>query len=134
MKRFLLTVLFSIFVMAIWAPLASAATVVGAPDPLSGVPIWVMLLGAVTPLLTYVLNHYAPWASERVKAVAHVVVAALVGALYKLASTDSVDFSHQATWKYMAGAVAAALFAHKVLYAPGTINTLFKGGSNAHKK
>lgn len=95
---------------------------------------WTFMLGAVTPLCGYVLNHWAPWASEQAKAVVHVVVAAAVGALYKLASTGGVDFSHAATWKYVGAAVVAALMAHKWLYVPGQINVRLGGGSNAKRR
>lgn len=95
---------------------------------------WVALLGAVTPLVSYALNKYAPWADERVKGIVHVVLAAVVGALYKLVSTGGLDFSRAATWQYIGTAVLAALVAHKIFYAPSGLNVTFGAGQNATRR
>jgi len=102
----------------------------GSQELLSRDQTWVVLLGAVTPLLMYVVNHYAPWVSEKAKAVAQVAAAALVGALWQLHTQGSLDFGSAATLQYALTAVVSALVAHGMLYAPGGINTALKAGSN----
>ncbi len=67
----------------IMAPAAMASSV--PPDsPTLVLPndqVWVMLIGSLVPMATYLLNHYGPQLSEQVKGVVQVVAASIAGAL-----------------------------------------------------
>jgi hypothetical protein len=89
---------------------------------LSNTQTWVILIGAIVPLGGYILNRFAPWTSETVKATVQVLLAAVAGALYTALDT-SVFGWNGATLELVLSAVAAALFAHNLLYRPGKINT-----------
>ena len=103
-----------------------------APNPTLLLPtaqIVLVVLGALVPLVTYVLNHYAPWASEQIKAIVVVVVAAVVAGVYQ-AIQDGHSLDKQ-TLQYVITAVVAALGAHHWLYKPAGISEKLGGGSNA---
>lgn len=103
------------------------------PSPdlaLSSDQTWVALTGALVPLLMYVINHYAPWVSEKAKAIAQVAAAALVGALWQLHSNGSLDLGSAETLQFSLTAVVSALVAHGLLYAPGGINKALLAGTN----
>ncbi len=90
---------------------------------------WVLLIGALVPLVTYVLNHVGPWISEPVKAGVTVVVAAVAGGLYTALATSSFGWN-AATLQMVLTAVVAALGAHHWLWKPSGISTKLGGGSN----
>ena len=70
-------------------PATFAAILLAVSTALVPVPqVWVLLLGALTPLVTYVLNHFAPWAGEAVKATVLAVVAVVVFLMLRLATGD----------------------------------------------
>lgn len=89
----------------------------------------VLAIGALVPLVTYVLNHYAPWADEKVKTVVLVVVAAVAGGLYQALEVGDLGLNAK-TLSYVLSAVFAAALAHNWIYRPGTINTALGGGTN----
>lgn len=92
---------------------------------------WILLIGALVPLPVYLLNKYAPWASEQFKSIVHVVLAAAAGVIYVAASNGpSVDFDAH-TFEAMLTAVVGALGAHAWLWKPGGISTQLGGGQNA---
>jgi hypothetical protein len=105
---------------------ALAAGTVLAPVP----QLWVLILGGLTPLAVYVLNHYAPWATEPVKALVLALVAAIVGALYAAIETSVFGFN-DATLQLVVSAVAAAFGAPLVIFKPAGISTVLGGGTNA---
>lgn len=94
--------------------------------------LWVLILGALVPAVTYVLNHYAPWATEPVKATVLAVVAAAVGAAYVAIETRAFGLN-EATLQLVLTAVLGAFGAHLLIWKPSTISAKLGGGSNAHE-
>jgi hypothetical protein len=92
--------------------------------------LWVILIGSIVPLGGYVLNKIGPWASESVKGIVQVVLAAVAGALYTAIDTSVLGFN-QTTVSLVFSAVAAALLAHNFLWKPAKINTLL--GAKEHQ-
>lgn len=88
-----------------------------------------LVIGGLVPLVTYVLNHYAPWVSEPVKALVLVVVAAVAGGVYQAIEAGQVGFNGT-TLQFVFTAVVAALSAHKLLWRPAAISAKLGGGSN----
>jgi hypothetical protein len=90
----------------------------------------VMAIGTLVPLVTYVLNHYAPWVDEKVKGVVTVVVAAIAAGLYQAIELN--DFgANDHTLQLVLSAIVAALTAHHWFYRPSGINVALGGGTNA---
>lgn len=110
---------------------ASAATVHSNPSlALQSKQVWTLVIGALVPLATYVLNYLGPWASEKVKAAVLVIVAAIAGGLYTALATSSFGFN-SATLQMVITSVIAALAAHHTLWKPAGISTALGGGRNA---
>ena len=110
---------------------ASAASVHPSPVlALQSKQTWALLIGALVPLATYVLNHVGPWVSEPVKAGVTVVASAAAGAAYTALSTNSFGWN-SATLQMILTAVVSALGAHQFLWKPSGISTKLGGGSNA---
>lgn len=91
---------------------------------------WTLLVGALVPAVTYVINHYAPWVSEEVKGIVLLLLSAATGAVIKLIATGGVDFTTAATWQYILFAVVAAFAAHFGFYKATNISTRLGAGSN----
>lgn len=83
--------------------------------------IIILVIGSLVPLVSYVLNKYLPTTSESVKALVHVVVAAIAGALYTAVDTSVFGFNN-VTLQLIVTAVVGALAAHKLLWKPAKIN------------
>lgn len=92
--------------------------------------LWVLLIGSLVPLVTYVLNHVGPWLSEPVKAFVLVLASAIAGGLYTALSTNVFGWNAE-TAQLVLTAVAAAFAAHHMIWKPSTISTRLGGGSNA---
>jgi hypothetical protein len=92
--------------------------------------VWVLLLGALTPLVSYVLNHYGAWISEPVKAFVLAAVAAIVAALYTAIETSVFGWNN-ATFQLVLGAIVAAFVAHHLLWKPAGISAKLGAGTNA---
>jgi hypothetical protein len=112
-------------------PLAAFATDV-APQPegpvVTGVNIWLVLLGGVSPLVGYVFNHYLPHTNVQLKGVVQTVIAAGVAVFYTAVSSGAgID---NKTLVAVVTAMGAALLAH-FGYRASAINVLFGGGTNA---
>lgn len=116
---------------ALFAPaVASAATAHPTTvNLLSNSQLWVMIFGALTPLATYMLNHFAPWVSEPVKGIVLAVVAAAVGALVTAVHTGVFGWN-QTTLQMLVTAVVAAFSAHLLIWKPTAIAAALGGGSN----
>jgi hypothetical protein len=84
-----------------------------------GFSLWALGVGALVPLVTYVLNRYVP--TEPIRATVLLVVAAIAGALTQLINAGSIGFD-TATLRYVISAVLAALAAHHLLWRPGRVN------------
>lgn len=119
--------------LLLFAPVAAFAAE-GVPSTndelvLSGMQLIALAIGAITPLGGYVLNHYAPWASEPAKAIVQVVLAAAAGALAQLLKAGNLDVDLE-TLEVVGTAVVAALFTHRALWLPAGISTALGGGTN----
>lgn len=126
----------ALYFLTIFPPeLARAATGDTAPQPpgevATGVNLALVLLGMATPLVTYVLNHYAPWASEQAKALVQALVAAAAGAVYQMLSDGNFGWNTQ-TLLAVLTVMASALASH-LGYKVGGINTLLGGGVNHNR-
>lgn len=133
MKRKLWRVLLLAVLALLLVPAVALAV---SPSPtliFTGKQLWVMLLGSLVPLATYVLNHYAPWVREPAKAIVLIVVAAVVGGIYTAIATNNFGFN-TATLEQILSAVVAALVAHKILWLPSGISILLGGGSNIQSR
>lgn len=84
--------------------------------------LWVILIGLIVPLGGYVLNRFAPWVDEPVKAFVQVLLASIAGALYTALETSVFGWNAD-TIQLVLTAVVAALAAHNFLYRPAKINT-----------
>lgn len=84
--------------------------------------LWVLIIGALVPLATYVLNRVGPWVSETVKAAVLVIVAAVAGALYVAIAQPNFGWNVQ-TRELVLTAVVSALAAHGWLWKPAKVNT-----------
>ena len=120
--------LFALLCLLLLPALALAAGTVLTPVP----QIWVLLLGALTPLVTYVINHFAPWLGEAAKATVLAVVAGIVAAIYTAIETNIFGFN-DATLQLVLTAIIAAFGAHALVWRPSGISTKLGGGSNAPK-
>jgi hypothetical protein len=49
---------------------------------------WVLVIGAVVPLLGYWINKVMPWKSEQVKGIVQVILAGIGGVLYTVVFGD----------------------------------------------
>jgi len=121
----------TLLIFFVWAvpALADDTPPSNTTNALSSNQFWVAVLGAIVPLATYLINHYGPQTSEKVKALVLVVVTAIVGGVYTAISTGNFAFDTP-TLQIVGTAVVAALVAHKVLWLPSTVSILLGGGSN----
>jgi hypothetical protein len=92
--------------------------------------LWTLLAGGLVPLATYAVNHAGPWCTEQMKAIVHVVAAAIAGGVAQAIVAGGVGLN-TITLQYVITAVVAALAAHKLLWLPSGISTRLGGGSNA---
>lgn len=126
---FLSTVIFGVGANALGAiPDSGNPTLV-----FSATQTYVLLIGALVPLATYVINHYAPWVSEPAKALFMLVVSATAAGLYQALDVGQIGFNSE-TLQIILSAIMASLTAHKFLYAPAEINRLLKAGTNVQDK
>lgn len=88
-----------------------------------------LIIGAFVPAVTYVLNHYAPWVDEKVKAIVLVVSAAVASGLYQALDGGSIGFNN-VTLQLVVTSIVAALTAHHWFWKPSTISASLGGGSN----
>lgn len=96
---------------------------------LNSTQFYAMLAAAVLQGATYLINHYAPWVSEKAKTVFTVAFAALVGAVVQLIDRGTLAFDTN-TLETIGFAVAAALAAHGFLWKPSTAAVALKAGTN----
>jgi hypothetical protein len=92
--------------------------------------LWTLVIGSLVPLVTYVLNHYAPWVSEPIKGIVLALVAAGASALYTALSTNVIGFNNT-TYQLVISAVIAAFLTHVVVWKPSGISVKLGGGTNA---
>lgn len=107
----------------------------GDPTPVSDGPatnsvnLYLLVLGALVPLVGYVLNHHAPWATEPVKGLVHAGLAAAVGVLYQAVSGSDLGLNDD-TLLAVITAVVAAVLGH-IGWRAANINLALGGGTNA---
>jgi hypothetical protein len=107
-------------------PLAFASGGLGfAPS----IQTWALILGAVTPLFTYVLNHVGPWLSEKTKALVLLVISGAVGAVYTAIETSTFGWN-DSTVQLVLTAILGAFGAHALVWKPSGINSALGGGRN----
>jgi len=93
--------------------------------------LWTLIIGALVPLVTYVLNYVGPWADEKIKAFVLVLASAAAGGLYTALESPNFGWNTQ-TRELVLSAVVAALAAHQWLWKPSTVSTALGGGRNAN--
>ena len=94
----------------------------------TGANLALVLLGMATPLVAYLLNHFAPWASEQAKGVVQAVAAAGVGAVYQALSAGNFGWNTQ-TLLAVLTVMASALASH-IGYRAAGINEFLGAGTN----
>lgn len=110
----------SFVVLLLFNPIAAfASDAVPSGTTALGLSLWGLGVGALVPLVTYVLNRVVP--SEPIRAVVLLVAATAAGALTQLVDAGSVGFD-TATLRYVISAIVAALAAHHFLWKPGLVN------------
>lgn len=110
----------------------------GVPSPnnellLSHDQFWTAVLGAIVPGFMYVANHFAPWCSDRVKAVATLLVSAAVGALFQLLDAGDLDLDTE-TLEVVLTTVFFTFASHIGFWRPSGLNDRLGGGTNASRR
>lgn len=95
------------------------------PDPASTlvlptVQLWTILAGTLVTAVTYVLNKYAPWVGQGVKAIVLVITAAVAAALTQAIDAGNVGFNDQ-TLQLVITSVVAAFGSHLLLWKPSGV-------------
>lgn len=113
-RVFTMVLLCMIGLLWLGATIASAAPQVDQPpgDVVSGLNLVDVLIGLVVPLVGYMLNYFAPWASSQAKAVFQIVLAAGVGAVHQMIGAGDFGWNQQtaiAILTVMGGALAGYL-------------------------
>lgn len=115
--------------LAVWLALPSIAYASTAtPAPTLIFPwqqVWPLVIGAIVPLFTYVLNRVGPWVSEPVKAFVLVAVSALATALYTALATNVIGFNDSTLQLILTG-IAGAFAAHHWLWKPSGVAYLLR--------
>lgn len=125
LARLALLTLFLVLMLPAFALAVGSARVLVLPTQ----QLWTLIIGALVPLVTYVLNHVGPWLTEPAKATVLAVVAAVVTALYAALDT-SVFGWNDATLQLVLSGVLAAFAAHHLVWKPAGISAILGGGSN----
>lgn len=125
MMRSLLLAVFLVLMLPAFAVAVPSARALVLPTT----QLWVLLIGAAVPLVTYVLNHVGPWLSEPVKAFVLALVTVIVTSLYTAVSTNVFGFN-DATLQLVASGVLAAFLAHTLVWKPAGVSTILGGGRN----
>jgi hypothetical protein len=95
------------------------------------VPLYLVVLGAVTPLAGYLINHFGPQTSEQVKGIVQGVLAAGVAVLYQAVTPGNLGLNTQ-TLLAVLTTMVSSLVGHYGWKTAG-INTTLGGGFNHTK-
>lgn len=125
----LLRSLYLAVLLLLLVPAAALAVGTSPTLVLPGKQLWVLIIGALVPLLTYVLNHVGPWVTEPIKALVLLVVSAIASGLYAALATNNFGFNSP-TLELVVSGIVAALLAHKLLWLPSGLSTILGGGTN----
>lgn len=129
-RAFLAGMLLGLFLLLILPVYALASTATSAPTLVfPWQQVWPVVIGAIVPLVTYVLNHVGPWLTEPIKAAVLVLVAAVVTALYTALATNVIGLN-DATLQLILTGVFSSLAAHHLLWKPAGIALALGGGTN----
>lgn len=115
------------------APGLAFAGDASAPQPTLALPtdqIWTLLAGAIAALPTYLLNKHAPWNTDQVKLLAHVIAAAIAGGITQAVTAGGVGFNNT-TLQFVVTAVVSALGAHLLAWKPSGVAATLGAGQNA---
>lgn len=122
-----------IVALAVFGLLFLPALALAAGGPLGfnpSIETWALLLGGISALFMYVINHHAPWLSEQAKGIATLLVSGVIGAVY--AGIESGNFGwNDPTVAAVLTAILGAFGAHALIFKPAGWNTALGGGSNA---
>lgn len=126
-------IFFAVFAYLGWPALAQVPgpgeqTPVPEGPAANWIPLYLLVLGAATPLVGYVLNHFAPWASEQVKGIVQAVLAAGVAVLYQAVTPGDFGLNDE-TLLAVVTAMVGALLGHLGWSASG-INGMLGAGTN----
>lgn len=116
--------------LLLYPPLALASVHGPSTLVLPSTQVWVIVIGALVPLATYILNHVGPQVTEPVKAAVLVVVSAGAAALYTAATTSVIGWN-TSTLQLLLTGVVGALASHHLLWKPSGVSTLLGAGTNA---
>lgn len=111
---------------------AFADTIDPKPAPVLWLPtdqLWTWIAAAVAILPMYLINHYAPWLTDPVKAAASTVFVAVAAGITQAITAGGVGFN-QTTLQFIVTALGAAFLAHSVIWKPTGIATRLKAGTN----
>lgn len=132
LSTLVLTVLALVAAALFIAPAAALGADVPPPQPtqaLASVQFWTAVIGFLVPLLTYVINHYAPWVDEKAKGLVLLGAAAAAGALYPLVQSGDWAFDTR-HMELVGSAVFFAFVGHHAVWKPTTIAQSLGAGSN----
>lgn len=121
----------AVFLLFCLPGLAFAADV-PAEQPQFALPpeqLYAAVIGALTPLVGYVLNYFAPWVSDKIKGLVQIGLVTLTGALYAVLDGGVDLFSEQAL-QLILTAFFAAFVAHTAAWKPTNVSTSLGGGRN----
>lgn len=108
---------------------ADAGEVPNTTLPLPNDMIWALVAAALVPLGGYIVNFLGPQTSEKVKGLVQIVFAAAASGIVQAITAGGVGFNG-VTAQYILFGLFAAFGAHKLIYKPTTIATLFGAGQN----
>ena len=122
MTKLFIRALFVVLVVSLVAPVAALAA---DPSPTGqfvfpALQVWTIVAGSLVTVVTYVLNKYAPWTSQSVKALVLVVASAVAAGLTQAIDGGTVGFNDQ-TLQLVVTAVIAAFGSHLLLWKPSGI-------------
>lgn len=124
--KFLAAILMAMLLLPV-AALASDGTA-----DVDSTAFYAALAGSLVPALAYLLNHYAPWVSEPVKAVVFAVVGAGAGAAAQLLDNGTFDLDTK-SFKIVFVSMVFAFVSHMGFWKPSTLSTRLGGGSNQRR-
>jgi hypothetical protein len=81
---------------------------------------WVLVIGAISPVVGYLQNKLWPNAPEGFKAFIQALLAGVVGGAFSALANDVSGFDNVA--QHCFSAIVAALFAHNILWKPANVN------------
>ena len=95
--------------------------------------LYAALIGALTPLVGYVLNYFAPWVTDKTKGLVQIGLVTFTGALYAVLESGTDLFSEQ-TLQLVMTAFFAAFIAHTAAWKPTHLSTTLGAGRNVQDK